>query len=201
MSNAPGKIFSNTYDKISKVIEYNPSWENNSESSSFISFNSSVDLITLVPGELAKSISSSGHRLIFIGTRFGTIVVFDKYKNQSDNGVYMSNTPNYFTLTKLVPKGPISESDMIFLFGSWYNIKENIGWAIERMYEDMLRDSSNNNLVYNKYKNGRVTRNGRVIINNKIINVKYYHRDDTDIECIDENNQTFITSYKSLISE
>jgi len=124
-----GEIFKKCFDSIQNAVPFDHSWKNGTGY-----FDHATNMIELPAGELAKSTDDFGRRIILVGTRFGTVVVFDRYKNQSDGGVYVSNIPDkgkeVFDL--VVSKTSISEWEMRGILGNWDFSYENLGSKIER---------------------------------------------------------------------
>lgn len=130
MYNSIGNIFNNTFNNAEvEGIEFNPSWKNGTGY-----FDNAV-YVDLQPGEMRKCRDDQGRRLILIGTRFKTIVVFDRFKNQEDDGVYVTNFKKNVLLGTLLSGNSVGEQEMITLMGSWGNLKHNIGRKIEQIAE------------------------------------------------------------------
>ena len=131
--NNVGAIFAERYNEIENELEFDPKWNNGTGY-----FDHAVSMVRLNPGEVARSYDEkSKRRLIFVGTRFGTIVVFDRYSNQSEGGIYTSNEPRCFTIKQfLLENGPLNEQAIRTLLGFW-DIKNNLGVVIQRMAEEM----------------------------------------------------------------
>lgn len=127
-----GKIFTEAYNTIKQTIRYNSDWMDNEGY-----FPGAITAVKLDIGRLAKSVDDVGRRIILIGTRFGTVVVFDRYTEQVEDGVWVSSRPNSRVIYELMSKGPIGISEMITIMGSWGNIGDNIGNVIEHMAKEL----------------------------------------------------------------
>ena len=91
MSNAP---FVASFNAVQKEVEYNPKWENGT---GYLDHAVKGDHAPeLLCGEMAKSVSTKGRRIVLIGTRFGNIVLFDRYSDPESKAV-VSNMPNQIT--------------------------------------------------------------------------------------------------------
>lgn len=132
-SNAPGRIFYKAYMAVDTIIPFDPKWCNGTGY-----FDGAVS-VPLKPGKLANSLDLNCRRLIFIGTRFGTIVVFDRFVDQTDGGVYVTNHPNSTTIRTLLSDGSVGEGEMALLLGGWGILEDNIGNAIEKMAAEFLK--------------------------------------------------------------
>lgn len=117
-------IFNNVFNEITNAVAYNTEWENGTGY-----FDNAVYTVALNPGERAKSTSTGGRRIIFIGTRFGTCVFFERYlaEEGASNIRVVSNVPG--RLVGLVIEGPQSTED----FHKFTNGSLNIGHIIERI--------------------------------------------------------------------
>lgn len=83
--------FEYSYNRISAVVEYSQEWENGT---GYLDYACSE--VKLQPGEVAKSKDNAGRRIILVGTRFGTVVIFERYPlktNNGDNLIVVSNLP------------------------------------------------------------------------------------------------------------
>lgn len=130
--NAVGSIFTERYNQVAVEIDFDPKWANGTGY-----YDYAVEAVDLKPGEMAKSFdASTGRRIILIGTRFGCVVVFDRYSNQDKGGVYVTNEPNEFVIKQFVPSGSIGEHSMYVLLGSW-GIETNLGKTIEKMAKEL----------------------------------------------------------------
>ncbi len=132
-----GRIFTDAYNSIFSVIPYDKAWSNTTGYFDYL-----VDLVKLAPGKIAKSMDPNMRRMILIGTRFGTIVVFDRYSGQIENGVWVCNRPHSKVIDSLTSGTSIGQGEMVTLLGSWGNLNNNIGSTIEKMAAELLAESS-----------------------------------------------------------
>lgn len=134
-ANAPGRIFNSTFNRQEVVdVEFNPVWSNGTGY-----FDGAVKAPIKgleVPGAIGRCRDEHGRRILVIKTRFGNVLVFDRYKGQTLGGVYVTNSPAGNVLLGLVISGSsVGETEMICLFGGWDALEDNIGCAIERIAE------------------------------------------------------------------
>jgi len=130
--NAVGTIFTERYNQVTTVIDFDPKWANGTGY-----YDHAVEKVDLKPGEMAKSFDAgTSRRIILVGTRFGCVVVFDRYSNQGEGGVYVTNEPANFVIRQLVPRGSIGEHSMYVLLGTW-GIETNVGKTIEKMAKEL----------------------------------------------------------------
>lgn len=132
MANAQGRIFNTTFNNEGVLdIEFDVKWKNGT------GYLDGACAANLERGEMRKCFDDLGRRVILIGTRFGTIAVFDRYSKQHDDGVYVINTPSSPTIKAMVDRcGGVGEADMLRLMGGWGIIRDNIGAQIEHMAEE-----------------------------------------------------------------
>lgn len=133
-NNAPGRIFTEAFTKIEKEINYSSDWQNGTAY-----FDNAVEgefAPKLNEGEIAKFTDQHGRRAIIIGTFYGNVLVFDRYANQNEGGVYVTNAPVGPVFTALIPSGAVSDSKMLLILGGWgdYN-DDNIGCTIRRIHK------------------------------------------------------------------
>lgn len=129
-----GRVFQMVFEN-EKVpeITYNPAWGNGTGY-----FDHAVELAELEIGEVRKCRDSNDRRLLLVGTRFGTIVVFDRFINQVAGGVYVINAPRSELIDLAINScGGLGESDMVRILGSWGMIDQNIGHRIEAVAKEL----------------------------------------------------------------
>ena len=121
------------FEKIQKTLPFNAEWENGTGY-----FNNAVfsQDIALAPGEMAKSIDTSNRKIVLIGTRFGNVVLFERYFG-GKNDVITSNVPpevtDLFLNSSLGSK--TSEEVIELLLGQSFSSNPiNIGLKIEEMF-------------------------------------------------------------------
>lgn len=107
--------FDAAFDSIQTELQYNPAWANGT--GYYDNAVSGDDKVVVPAGEFAKSQAPmpNGRKLIFVGTVFGTIVVFARYTG-AEGGMYVYNT-NYHLDTVVVPvfERPLTNSNIEFL--------------------------------------------------------------------------------------
>jgi hypothetical protein len=96
-------------------------------------------------GEVYRSYDNINQkRLILIGTRFGIVVVYDRHKDQSDNGVYYINLPHCHNrvFQVLFFASAVSFNQMKLLLGNWNEDTQeaNIGRTIEEMAFEFTKE-------------------------------------------------------------
>lgn len=125
--------FQAMFEKLQTTIPFNTEWENGTGY-----FNNAVfgQDIALAPGEMAKSIDTTNRKIVMVGTRFGNVVLFERY-SEGKNDVITSNVPSevsdLFLNSSLGSK--TSEEVIELLLGQTYSsIPKNIGIKIEEMF-------------------------------------------------------------------
>ena len=125
--NGSGLVFNKAWGEIEKEIPFNDTWKNGTGY-----FDNAVSMVQLTAGSIAKSTDDKDRRIILIGTRWGTVVVFDRYTGQEEGGVYVTNSPRNKLLKLIISGSAVSETEMINLLGPWGDISQNIGAVIEK---------------------------------------------------------------------
>lgn len=117
--------FNSHFDSIEKEIDYSAEWENGTGY-----FDNAVYSVILNPGEVAKSTSTGGRRLIFVGTRFGTCVFFERFvtTEESEETAVTSNVPR--RLNNIITSGSLDYSE----FSRLSCPSLNIGRAVEALF-------------------------------------------------------------------
>ncbi len=138
MAQANGSIFNKAFNNSNiESIDFNPGWNNGTGYFDNLTFKENKAAPALNPGELKKFIDGNGRRAIIIGTRLGNVVVFDRFVNQVDTGVWVTNAPNKAIFKTLLSGSSVGEAEMITLLGGWGIIEDNLGNAIELMAQDL----------------------------------------------------------------
>lgn len=123
-----GKVFKAAFESITVELPFDAKWSNGTGY-----FDGAVDL-PLEPGKLAKSRDPYGRRLIFVGTRFGVVVVFDRFSKQDDGGVYVTNSPlgkGDAVFDLVISHTSVGEYEMSSILGAWGHEDYNLGARIE----------------------------------------------------------------------
>lgn len=124
-STVRGRIFSRAFREIHHEIPFKAEYHNGT------GYFNVLTQYPLNPGQQAKTRDENGRRIILTGTRFGTVVIFDRYAGQNENGIYTHNTNSNSVLRTLLCNGSISDETMENLFS-----ESNIGLLIETMAKD-----------------------------------------------------------------
>ena len=126
-TNIVDKIFTEAFEAAAS-IDFNPEWANGT------GYYDTAVYEPLEIAEVRKTITDNDRRMLLIGTRFGTVVVFDRYSGP-DHRVFVSNTPRNVLIDTLVPSGAIGERAMAIITGGW-SPSDNIGKLIESIYNN-----------------------------------------------------------------
>lgn len=132
---AADSVFSRVFDDSQVAsIDFNPSWANGT--GYFNSATRGKHAPSLTPGQMVKATDNNGRRIILIGTRFGNVVVFDRYAKASGEQVFVTNAPSSVTVKSLIERGAVSEEGMFTLLGC-PGTTDNIGETIEAIAAEM----------------------------------------------------------------
>ena len=127
------KTFLDAFDRIEKVIPFSVEWENGTGY-----MDHAVKKVKLNHGEQAKSIDRHNRKIVFTGTEFGTVVVFERHSDGS-SGVLVCNAPR--EVSKMVhPDGPLTELQIWDLCGNKFSsaeICETISMLKRRFFQPM----------------------------------------------------------------
>lgn len=133
-ANLAAATFNEQFEAIKNEVVYNSNWPNGT--GYYDNAIKGEHAVNLRPGEMAKCISSNDRKMIFVGTRFGTLVVFQRFSG-GNGGVHVKNMPTKLSQLNIVENGgSISHSDMVRLIGThWDHKPTNIGTLIESIIE------------------------------------------------------------------
>ena len=150
------RVFTGHYDVITRVLPFNEAWasktgyfgpavhEHNDHSIkvTFTADQQTDTRVCMYPGEMARSIDPEGRRLIFVATRLGCLVVFERYKTSDAHPVFVHNNSNRLDLTHRMPTGTLTTDNLYDLLGG--GGVTNIGVQLEDLFEALVAVSSYN---------------------------------------------------------
>ena len=128
-TNYEGQLFNRVFNSIKTedTIEFDPKWENGT------GYLNGATKVHVEVGVIKASKDTHGRRILLIGTRYGTTVIFDRFKDQTVGGIYVMNTPSKNTLIKsLLGHSNLSYEHMENAIGGI----TNIGLLIEDIFEE-----------------------------------------------------------------
>lgn len=145
MSN-PREVFQQFYEAIQPVVAFDPKWNNGT---GYYDYAVKADL-GLKPGQMAKceSVAPNSRRIIFIGTRWGNVVLFERYSPKEDGSrseIIVCNMPSRMERLcygRLGMGSRLEASALDFLLGDefyarnqdkYHSCINNIGYRIEQM--------------------------------------------------------------------
>ena len=130
--NGPGRIFSGVFNDSDVVdITFDAGWSNGT---GYLDGAVKAPIKGLeAPGSIGRCRDQHGRRVLVVRTRFGNVVVFDRYTGQEQAGVYVSNAPSNPLIRLAVSDSSVTEDEMNTLFGGWGILEDNLGFAIEKI--------------------------------------------------------------------
>lgn len=138
-TNSTGLIFTKFFDEIiTSEGEFKEEYRSIDEESGFINYIKLAKVLNLTPGEVKKFFDKSrGCRIIAIGTRFGAVVLYDKYPNQGSFATIATHfKKDVPTLRNVISGFNIGERELFKIIGNGYNLRNNIGFKLESMAND-----------------------------------------------------------------
>jgi hypothetical protein len=125
-------VFFGRFDAIETVIPFNPNWANGTGY-----FDNAVrgkNCVHLPPGVCAKSIAKDGRKMIFVGTRFGVVVMFQRYTDNAD--FFVHNAPTDIDHLGLYnTSGQRRLEDVRRIVGDDDMGVDNLGHLIEKIFK------------------------------------------------------------------
>lgn len=119
--------FEKAFDNVAKV-EFDTSWHHGDYMNGAVHYK-------LDPGVIVGSTAAGkdARRMLLIGTRAGTVVIFERYSPNGDSGfVLVSNTPH--ELRFILPSGSMDDSTFSRVVTP-YSPRENIGTYMETVFK------------------------------------------------------------------
>jgi len=151
MLNAGVLYFNEHWNEIADVIDYNDEWESIKHFTTIkvkpenkITIEKCVqhdDVKQISPGKLVKSISDSGRRIIFIGTRLGPIVLYTESNIRNVSGVRCVSDSR-FDKYRLIP--PMTKLKFLHKV----NIQHLLGETRQEMLESKYPNVHTNNIGF-----------------------------------------------------
>lgn len=92
MTTTTKSFFDTCFDKTETAIEYNEKWENGTGYLDHAVKGPAAPILTA--GQVVKSTTLQGRKILFVGTAFGNCVIFKRY---TEGPVVVSNLPRHVT--------------------------------------------------------------------------------------------------------
>ena len=132
------EFFLASFKAIETNVAYNPAWENGT---GYLDHAVTDETLGLKPGEIAKTESLRGRKIIIVSTRFGNIIVFERYTTVT--GPIVSNVPEEVTdLLMGTEIGTVLDLFTLRLMlgdnTNCYQLTRNLGAKIEELGKKML---------------------------------------------------------------
>lgn len=136
--NSSGRVFYDCLEKITETVQFDPSWSNGT---------GYYDGATKAPVPISKWVwcldKTTNRYLILIGTRFGTVVVFERYTHGSKTPVFVCNVPHkgYVIWQSAGLNSQLGERVLSHVLGDpeFETIARNIGGTVEIMARLFLK--------------------------------------------------------------
>ena len=118
-------------DPKTLAVQFQESWNNGT------GYMDGATKLLIPRGQIRKSVTDpiNNRKLLLIGTRFGTVVVFERYTD-GNNGIYACNWPSRVPMafkSALNATSSLSEDTICSLVGSRCN--PNVGKLIEMIFD------------------------------------------------------------------
>lgn len=126
-------FFNNIHNAIQEEIPYNQVWANGT------GYLDRAVKEKLQPGTMVRSITDDNRKIIMIGTRFGTIVLFQRYE-YGGNDTIVYNAPGRSLVKELLGTTSLDALRLEHITGysqKYGKLSKNIGEIIEYIMEDL----------------------------------------------------------------
>jgi len=133
-------VFDRAYKEITKTISYDRSWSDGH--GYHVPFLKATDFYFVKVGDVLRSVTPGGRRLIMIRTRYGMVMVSERYMPDDKRGQHIvveacdavhAVFNDYFEEGGLIE--PVNGVNLTVVLGTDDVIKENIGFVIENIVE------------------------------------------------------------------
>ena len=129
--NYVGKIFNDAFEAATKV-PFDPAWSNGT------GYYDNAVSYPLEYGSVHAAIDNCERKIILVGTRLGTVVVFQRYTGRDD--IYVSNHRTSKIFNALLGTTNLNETQMYNAVGVMHDkywLEKNIGQLLEIMAEEL----------------------------------------------------------------
>lgn len=135
--------FDNKFNQINREIPYDKRWENGTgwfTSAVRPNREDSSAMVKLVPGETRRCVSPDNRRLIFLGTRLGSTVVFERYPFGA-RGIIVCNMSRDLNFLTMLGEGALDEKGLSIILGGdgTKEVHSNFGKRLEDMLNKQFR--------------------------------------------------------------
>lgn len=129
MNTAANELFNKIFATTSLELVYDEGWENGTGY-----YDHAVKKVKLLPGQVARSVSKNDRKILFVGTIYGTCVVFQRYSS-GDRGILVHNMPKAVS-SLFFFEAVLTAADLTSIFDIEGGM--NIGVRLENLRNDPL---------------------------------------------------------------
>lgn len=139
--NKENTVFTKAFKRCTREVPFNPAWTNGGGHFDFAVYGDNAP--ALGNGDIIKSCTPGGRRILILGTRLGNLAVFDRFKNQQEGEQDENKAVFFYSCPKLLETGGwfsrnyLDEYEMFLAVGD--EAEGNLGWRIEQL-RSALRD-------------------------------------------------------------
>lgn len=129
-------VFTEAFNKCTKEIPFVKEWSNGTGLFDYAVYGDRAP--KLGNGELVKSVSPGGRRILFVGTRLGNLVVFDRFAEQAPGqkaagkAVFVRNTTSVINEGGWFSEIALDDYEMELAVGS--DDKVNLGKRMDMLW-------------------------------------------------------------------
>lgn len=122
------KAFLDVYNnELVPELPFNKAWANGTGY-----FDGAVrgpDAVMLAPGKTAKAYTGDGNdrKILFVGTAFGVIAIFQRYTHGDDDVFTINAAPKLSRVLTPVLSRPLTYENMVFLIGNGFGFDREDG--------------------------------------------------------------------------
>lgn len=134
--NKVNKTFTAAWDRTTRSIPYNPAWSNGGGQYDYAIYGEHAAKIPV--GEMVRSSTNGGRRMLLIGTRLGNMIIYDRFTQQGpgqkdeDRAVFFYNAPTKMSIGAWFGRTYLDEFDMSIAVGD--EVEPHIGWRINQLW-------------------------------------------------------------------
>lgn len=141
---ATNELFTQAYEKTTDAIEFKREWSNGAVGYDYAVYGDHAPRIPA--GKMVKSASPNGRRLLFIGTRVGNLVIYDRFAKQGKGeegyeiAVFMRNTVSVIENLGFFHDIAFDEYEMGIAVGDGQ--RDHLGINLENLWSAMRKAST-----------------------------------------------------------
>lgn len=133
-------VFTEAYEKCKITLPFNKNWSNKTGMFDMAVYGEHAPKLSY--GEMARSVTDGGRRIIILGTRLGNLVVFDRFSKQAEGEKGADTAVFYYDCSSSIRTGGWFSRNHLDAFEMGVAVGDseerpgdgNLGWRLEQLF-------------------------------------------------------------------